>query len=152
DALQTRADLVHRLRVGDLLPPIRAPLTDPLQRTCQPIAVIVDLRCGGALVTDVPRQQGMLVRLDPGHAGVGHLGAYLAPDVADRADHVLDGCLHVLTIAHLHSFANVCEFCHAPLVSARRTQVERSASTRSKLIEAAIESLVELGWARTTAV
>jgi AcrR family transcriptional regulator len=35
---------------------------------------------------------------------------------------------------------------------ARRTQAERSAGTRAALVEAAIDSLVEQGWAATTAV
>ncbi|MEM7284753.1 MAG: TetR family transcriptional regulator [Actinomycetota bacterium] len=37
-------------------------------------------------------------------------------------------------------------------MATRRTQAERSASTQHALIEAAIESLVERGWAATTAV
>ncbi len=36
--------------------------------------------------------------------------------------------------------------------STRRTQAERSASTQSLLVEAAIDSLVEHGWAATTSV
>lgn len=39
---------------------------------------------------------------------------------------------------------------HAPKVRARRTQEERSASTRQRLLDATIESLVEVGYAGTS--
>jgi AcrR family transcriptional regulator len=38
------------------------------------------------------------------------------------------------------------------MVETRRTQVERSATTRKMLIDAAVDSLVEHGWAATTTV
>lgn len=37
-----------------------------------------------------------------------------------------------------------------PTTTARRTQAERTASTRGRLLDATIEALAELGWAQTT--
>ncbi len=41
---------------------------------------------------------------------------------------------------------------HAALATVRRTQAERSASTRARLLDAAVECVLDLGYARTTTV
>ena len=90
DALQALGDLRDRLLVGDLLPLIRPALPHPLQRHPQPLGMVVDLRRGRALVTDVFRQHRVVVLFDLRHHTVLGGRAHLATDVADRA-HVVPG-------------------------------------------------------------
>src|SRR3954447_22916468 len=42
--------------------------------------------------------------------------------------------------------------CHGAAVTVRRTQADRSAATQQALVDAAVELLIERGWAATTAV
>src|SRR5262245_49359115 len=60
-------------------------------------------------------------------------------------------------LSHLHSGLTVCEeplengaVTQAVVERVRRTQAERSASTRTRLLDATLECLCDLGYARTT--
>ena len=91
---QSLGDLVHRLLVGNLFPPIFTPFSNTFQWHPDPVLMVVYLRCGDALETDIVCQHGVVMGDNPGHFAILGLGSDLAANVADGADGVSGGCAH----------------------------------------------------------